>query len=76
VFEVVDGRVRDDGVGGMEGHVSRDCTMEQKAKSCYRCGREGHIVRLGFLIPLIRYPRYHDLMTSWLPSRHNFGSVA
>jgi Zinc knuckle len=33
------------GVGGMEGHVSRDCTMEQKAKSCYRCGREGHIVR-------------------------------
>jgi Zinc knuckle len=32
-------------VGGMEGHVSRDCTMEQKAKSCYRCGREGHIVR-------------------------------
>jgi hypothetical protein len=38
-------RVRDDGTGGMEGHVSRDCTMEQKAKSCYRCGREGHIVR-------------------------------
>lgn len=32
--------------GGMEGHVSRDCTMEQKAKSCYRCGREGHIVRV------------------------------
>ena len=29
----------------MEGHVSRDCTMEQKAKSCYRCGQEGHIVR-------------------------------
>ena len=38
-------RVHDDGTGGMEGHVSRDCTMEQKAKSCYRCGREGHIVR-------------------------------
>lgn len=44
-FEIVDGRVHDDGTGGMEGHVSRDCTMEQKAKSCYRCGREGHIVR-------------------------------
>ena len=29
----------------MEGHVSRDCSMEQKAKSCYRCGQEGHIVR-------------------------------
>ncbi|KAI0261398.1 hypothetical protein BC834DRAFT_479244 [Gloeopeniophorella convolvens] len=41
---VVDGRMCDD-VGGMEGHVSRDCTMEQKAKSCYRCGQEGHIVR-------------------------------
>jgi Zinc knuckle len=38
----------DDRVGGMEGHVSRDCTMEQKAKSCYRCGREGHIVRCVF----------------------------
>jgi hypothetical protein len=45
-------RVRDDGTGGMEGHVSRDCTMEQKAKSCYRCGREGHIVR-----PVLR-PRF------------------
>ena len=44
-FGIVDGRVRGDGAGGMEGHVSRDCTMEQKAKSCYRCGREGHIVR-------------------------------
>jgi Zinc knuckle len=38
-------RVRDGGAGGMEGHVSRDCSMEQKAKSCYRCGQEGHIVR-------------------------------
>jgi hypothetical protein len=46
-------RVRDDGTGGMEGHVSRDCTMEQKAKSCYRCGREGHIVRC-VLRPLFR----------------------
>lgn len=45
-------RVRDGGTGGMEGHVSRDCSMEQKAKSCYRCGREGHIVRslLHFLL--------------------------
>jgi len=60
--------VRDDGIGGMEGHVSRDCTMEQKAKSCYRCGREGHIVRLCFLIPPIRYPRYHDLMVA-LPAQ-------
>lgn len=32
-------------LGGLEGHVSRDCTMEQKAKSCYKCGQEGHIVR-------------------------------
>ena len=32
-------------LGGMEGHVSRDCTQEQKAKSCYRCGQEGHISR-------------------------------
>lgn len=30
----------------MEGHVSRDCTLEAKAKSCYKCGQEGHIVRL------------------------------
>ncbi|KAI0253474.1 hypothetical protein BJV78DRAFT_179517 [Lactifluus subvellereus] len=43
------------GVGGMEGHVSRDCTMEQKAKSCYRCGREGHIVRYFF------FPMPHPL---------------
>jgi len=30
--------------GGGEGHVSRDCTQEAKAKSCYKCGQEGHIV--------------------------------
>ena len=30
--------------GGMEGHLSRDCTTEPKAKSCYKCGEEGHIV--------------------------------
>ena len=49
-------RVRDGGTGGMEGHVSRDCSMEQKAKSCYRCGREGHIVRsfLHFLVTSLR----------------------
>lgn len=32
-------------LGGGEGHVSRDCTQEAKAKSCYKCGQEGHIVR-------------------------------
>src|SRR6266478_4550759 len=29
----------------MGGHVSRGCTMVQKPKSRYLCGREGHIVR-------------------------------
>lgn len=33
-------------LGGTEGHISRDCTMEQKAKTCYKCGQEGHIVRI------------------------------
>lgn len=35
--------------GGGEGHVSRDCTQEAKAKSCYKCGQEGHIVGLRLL---------------------------
>jgi len=30
--------------GGGEGHVSRECTQEAKAKSCFKCGQEGHIV--------------------------------
>lgn len=34
-----------DSSGGLEGHVSRDCTSETKPKSCYKCGQEGHIVR-------------------------------
>lgn len=34
-------------LGGLEGHVSRDCTMETKAKSCYKCGEEGHLVRFS-----------------------------
>ena len=29
----------------MEGHVSKECTAETKAKTCYKCGQEGHIVR-------------------------------
>lgn len=32
--------------GGLEGHVSRDCTSEAKAKSCFKCGKEGHLVSL------------------------------
>jgi len=41
--------------GGAEGHVSRDCSAPAKAKSCYKCGQEGHIVRrvilLAFKVP-------------------------
>ncbi|KAJ7182314.1 hypothetical protein C8R43DRAFT_940471 [Mycena crocata] len=33
------------GTGGLEGHVSRDCTMEAKPKACYKCGVEGHLSR-------------------------------
>ncbi|KAG2106793.1 uncharacterized protein F5147DRAFT_224672 [Suillus discolor] len=47
--------------GGLEGHVSRDCTMEVKAKSCYKCGQEGHIV--CFLRMLV------NLFTHWIQSR-------
>ncbi|KAJ7470174.1 hypothetical protein B0H11DRAFT_687673 [Mycena galericulata] len=32
-------------LGGLEGHVSRDCTAEAKPKACYKCGQEGHISR-------------------------------
>lgn len=38
--------------GGGEGHVSRDCTQEAKAKSCYKCGQEGHIVSVRSLSPM------------------------
>lgn len=53
-------------LGGLEGHVSRDCTMEQKAKSCYKCGQEGHIVRSSSfpyppLIPLANFPAFPSL---------------
>ncbi|ELU40678.1 zf-CCHC domain-containing protein [Rhizoctonia solani AG-1 IA] len=30
---------------GVEGHVSRDCTMEAKPKTCYKCNETGHISR-------------------------------
>ena len=36
---------------------SRDCTGETKAKSCYKCGQEGHIV--SRITPLT--PRTHSL---------------
>ena len=36
--------------GGAEGHVSRDCSAPAKAKSCYKCGQEGHIVRRVILL--------------------------
>ncbi|KAJ6472821.1 hypothetical protein DFH09DRAFT_1219251 [Mycena vulgaris] len=29
--------------GGLEGHLSPDCTAETKPKSCCKCGTEGHI---------------------------------
>ncbi|RJE19280.1 Zinc knuckle domain-containing protein [Aspergillus sclerotialis] len=28
-----------------QGHVSRECTLAPKPKSCYRCGAAGHISR-------------------------------
>ena len=28
-----------------EGHLSRDCPAERKAKACYKCGDEGHLSR-------------------------------
>jgi hypothetical protein len=68
-------RVRDDETGGMEGHVSRDCTMEQKAKSCYRCGREGHIVRC---VPRARFEGFLlviSLRCSLLVLFENFSRV-
>ena len=34
--------------GGKEGHVSRDCGEPAKPKSCYKCGKEGHIVSISF----------------------------
>ena len=39
--------------GGLEGHVSRECTMETKAKSCYKCGQEGHIVNTPQSSPIL-----------------------
>ena len=53
-----------DRVGGMEGHVSRDCTMEAKAKSCYKCGQEGHIVRVSFVRPSRRTHCVHSRVTA------------
>ncbi|KAF7288597.1 hypothetical protein MIND_01426300 [Mycena indigotica] len=52
--------------GGLEGHVSRDCTMEAKPKACYKCGQDGHIVRDPFSPPsrlplLSPYPRHRRL---------------
>lgn len=44
-------------LGGGEGHVSRDCSAVQKAKTCYKCGEEGHIVCL-FSKAASLVPRY------------------
>lgn len=52
-------------VGGLEGHVSRDCTMEAKPKTCYKCGLEGHIVRFSCRFPS-SYPSLN--LYPYLPS--------
>ncbi|KAH8117402.1 hypothetical protein DFH11DRAFT_1008382 [Phellopilus nigrolimitatus] len=41
--------------GGNEGHISRECTGETKAKTCYKCRQEGHIVCSYRLLARIRY---------------------
>jgi hypothetical protein len=53
-FWVVDSLTFVVDLGGLEGHVSRDCTMETKPKSCYKCGQEGHIVR-GIIFRFLVY---------------------
>ena len=42
--------------------MSKDCTAEAKAKTCYKCGKEGHIVSSS-------YSMYRSLLTNRLQSR-------
>ena len=49
--------------GGEGGHVSRDCEAPTKAKECYKCGQEGHIVRILFIHSFIYYILTNNLLS-------------
>jgi hypothetical protein len=51
--------------GNMGGHISSQCTMEPKAKSCYTCQQEGHIVCFWeFCQFCVIYPKVFSLATA------------